>query len=179
MKKLCVFCGSSSGKKIEYTNIAKNLGDTIVKNGWGLVYGGGSIGLMGTVANTVLEKKGHVIGVIPKKIVELEVGHEGLENLYIVDSMHERKQKMYDESDAFVAIPGGMGTLDEFCEIITWAQLEYHQKPCYILNTHGFFDHLIAHFKSINEEGFLSNNHLALVQVVDTVDELMAKLNNA
>ncbi len=178
MKNLCVFCGSSFGTNPKFTELAKDLGEKIVSNSMGLVYGGGSIGLMGAVADSVLNKKGSVIGVIPKKIVELEVGHEGLKDLIIVDSMHERKNKMYDFSDAFVAIPGGMGTLDEFCEIITWAQLEYHKKPCYILNSEGFFDHLLAHFKFINKEGFLSTPHLELVQIVDSVDSLMSKLKN-
>lgn len=178
MKNLCVFCGSSFGTNPKFKDLAISLGKEMVKKSWGLVYGGGSIGLMGAVADSVLEEDGSVIGVIPQKIVELEVGHENLKDLIVVDTMHDRKNKMYDLSQAFVAIPGGMGTLDEFCEIITWAQLEYHSKPCYIINSEGFFDHLIAHFRFINKEGFLSDDHLGLVKIVNSIEEMMSDLEN-
>tara|TARA_R110002072_G_scaffold534_2_gene3564 strand:+ start:103571 stop:104113 length:543 start_codon:yes stop_codon:yes gene_type:complete len=162
MKKLCVFCGSSAGNDPKYVSEAKDLGAFMAENQLGLVYGGASIGVMGAVADGVLDKKGTVVGVIPQSIIDLEVGHQHLTNLYIVDSMHERKQKMYDLSDAFLAIPGGIGTLDELCEIFTWAQLEYHKKPIYIVNQDGFFDHLLNHFQSCVDKGFVKKEHLDL-----------------
>ena len=175
-KRVCVFCGSSSGNNPQYIEEAKSFGESLHKEGHSLVYGPASVGIMGAVADAILEKGGEARGVIPKSIVDMEVAHEGLTEIEIVDSMHERKQMMYDWSDGFVAIPGGMGTLDEFCEIVTWAQLRYHQKPCYILNVNGFYDHLIAHFKHINKEGFLKDAHLELVKVVDTVDSFMESI---
>ncbi len=174
MKKICVFCGSASGKNSKYVGLANELGDKLVQKDMGLVYGGASIGVMGAVADSVLKKDGAVWGVIPQAIIDLEVGHENLTELKIVGSMHERKKQMYDLSDAFVAIPGGMGTLDELCEIITWAQLKFHHKPCYVLNVDGFFDHLMEHFRYINTEGFLSDEHLALVKEVKSLDELFS-----
>ncbi|MCP4914709.1 MAG: TIGR00730 family Rossman fold protein [Oligoflexia bacterium] len=166
MKNLCVFCGSSAGKSEIYVNEARTLGNYMAENNLGLVYGGASIGVMGAVADGVLEKDGKVIGIIPQSIIDLEVGHQNLTNLYVVDSMHERKQKMYDLSDAFLAIPGGIGTLDELCEIFTWAQLEYHKKPIYIVNHNGFFDHLLKHFEHCVEQGFVRPEHLDLFRTV-------------
>ncbi|MDD0854308.1 TIGR00730 family Rossman fold protein [Halobacteriovorax sp. GB3] len=174
MKKIAVFCGSSAGKSPKYVEMAKELGELLVENNMGLVYGGASIGVMGAVADSVLEKKGEVWGVMPKSLVDWEVAHDNLTKFEVVESMHERKKIMYDWSDAFVAIPGGMGTLDELCEIITWAQLEYHTKPCYVLNFDGFFDHLLAHFKLANAEGFLSDEHLGLVREVNSIQEFIA-----
>lgn len=172
MKKICVFCGSASGKGENYIKMAQELGDKIVINNFGLVYGGASIGVMGAVADSVLKNNGEVIGVMPKSLVDWEVGHEGLSKFEIVETMHERKEKMYDYSDAFVAIPGGMGTLDELCEIVTWAQLEYHKKPIFLVNFNGFFDGLIAHFKNAVTEGFLKQEHMDLITIVDSNDEL-------
>lgn len=175
MKYLCVFCGSSSGKQEKYTAEAFKLGQGLVDQDWGLVYGGASIGVMGAVADGVLKKEGKVLGVIPESIANLEVAHEGLTQLEVVDSMHERKDRMYQLSDAFVAIPGGMGTLDELCEIVTWAQLKYHHKPVFVWNQDGFYDHLLAHFRHIHQEGFLKKEHLDLVQEVKTLDELLLR----
>ena len=171
MKKICVFCGSSKGTLPKYTENAYSLGQTLAKNNLGLVYGGASIGVMGAVADGCLAENGEVYGVIPSSILDLEVGHDGLTKLDIVDNMHERKAKMYDLSDAFFALPGGMGTLDELCEIVTWSQLKYHEKPCYVINEDGFFDHLMNHFRFINKEGFLSDAHLDLVREFSTAQE--------
>ena len=173
---LCVFCGSASGKGSGYIDFAIELGSAIADNNYHLVYGGASIGVMGAVADQVLEKGNDVIGVMPQSLIDWEVGHKGLTKLDIVDSMHVRKEKMYAYSDAFIAIPGGFGTLDELCEIVTWAQLKYHEKPIYILNYNGFFDYLIKHFESASENGFISKEHLALIKTVSTIDELMNDL---
>ncbi|WP_127718457.1 TIGR00730 family Rossman fold protein [Halobacteriovorax sp. HLS] len=172
MKNICVFCGSSAGKEAHYVEMAKELGNSLSSMDMNLVYGGASIGVMGAIANQMLENKSEVWGVMPQSLVDWEVAHDGLTKFEIVDSMHRRKEIMYEWSDAFVAIPGGFGTLDELCEILTWAQLKYHKKPCYLLNYNSFFDHLIAHFKLINKEGFLSDDHLKLLTVVSSISEL-------
>lgn len=164
MENICVFCGSASGASEDYTKMAKSLGKELADREMGLVYGGASIGVMGAVADGCLDAGGKVFGVIPESIRDLEVGHQNLTQLEIVDTMHDRKARMYDLSSAFFALPGGMGTLDELCEIVTWAQLQYHAKPCYVINYNGFFDALMQHFKHINQQGFLSDAHLNLVR---------------
>ncbi len=177
MKKyLCVFCGSASGKGNSFVDFAIELGESIVNHGYHLVYGGASIGVMGAVADRVLEKGHEVVGVMPQSLIDWEVGHKGLTKLEVVDSMHVRKEKMYTYSDAFVAIPGGFGTLDELCEIVTWAQLKYHQKPIYILNFNGFFDHLIMHFKKAHENGFISKEHIDLIKVYNDIPDMMKSI---
>lgn len=176
-KKICVFCGASSGKGSQYVDMAISLGQKLVENNYGLVYGGASIGVMGAVADSVLENKGEVIGVMPKSLVDWEVGHEGLSKFEIVDTMHARKERMYDYSDAFIAIPGGFGTLDELCEILTWAQLEYHSKPIFLMNYNGFFDGLIQHFKNAVAEGFLRQEHYDLITIVNDEEEFFEKLD--
>lgn len=173
MKRLCVFCGSSPGKDKKYSEYAKMLGEKLAQYNLGLVYGGASIGVMGAIADSILENDGEAWGVIPKSLLDWEVGHEGLTSLEVVDNMHLRKERMYQLSDGFVAMPGGMGTLDEICEIITWSQLKYHNKPCYILNVEGFFDHLIHHFDFLVSEGFLSAEHRKLVIVKNSIGELL------
>lgn len=172
MKKMAVFCGSSKGNKPTYCEEAKKIGELFFKHQWGLVYGGASVGVMGAIADSILNKKGEVWGVIPQSLVQWEVAHQGLQRLEVVDSMHQRKQRMYDLSDAFLAIPGGMGTLDELCEIVTWAQLRYHQKPIYIYNADGFFNHLWKHLEHCVQEGFLSQEHLKLLSVINSLEEL-------
>lgn len=172
-KMLCVFCGSSQGNNPKYMELANSLGSKMGEKKIGLVYGGASIGLMGEVADSALKNGAKVIGVIPESLTRLEIVHQGLTENHIVSTMHERKKMMYDFSDAFVAIPGGMGTLDEMCEILTWAQLKYHQKPCYILNTFSFYDALLEHFNFIHQQGFLKKEHLDLVRVVNSIDELL------
>jgi uncharacterized protein (TIGR00730 family) len=174
---ICVFCGSSAGKGKQYTQEAKVVGNLLADLNHGLVYGGASIGVMGAIADQVLARQGRVIGVIPQSLMDWEVGHQGLTQLEVVDSMHQRKQRMYVLSDAFLALPGGMGTLDELCEIITWAQLRYHQKPTYVYNASGFFDSMLEHFRRCHQEGFLSAEHLALAREVKSIDELREALS--
>ena len=178
-KRVCIFCGSSSGKSAKYVDFAKDLGDKMCDENYDLVYGGASIGVMGAVADKVLERGNDVIGIMPQSLIDWEVGHQGLTKLEVVDSMHKRKELMYDYSDTFVAIPGGFGTLDELCEIITWAQLKYHSKPIYVLNFNGFFTSMLDHFKNAHEEGFISKEHLDLVRVVNSTEDLMGSLKES
>jgi uncharacterized protein (TIGR00730 family) len=176
MKKICVFCGSSNGRDPKFIELANNIGTLIGRNGWGLVYGGGKVGLMGAVANSVLSQKQDVIGVIPKSLMSAEVAHMGVTKLHVVETMHERKKLMYDLSDAFLVLPGGMGTLDEMFEIITWAQLKYHHKPIYILNEFGFFDSLLQFVHHSNDQGFIKSEHLQLFKVIQKVEDVMSIL---
>ena len=163
IRRICVFCGSSSGKRPVYRDAARAIGGLLAQQKIGLVYGGGRVGLMGELADAVLERGGEAIGVIPRALMEKEVGHLGLTELRIVGSMHERKALMAELSDAFVALPGGYGTLDEFCEVLTWGQLGLHQKPCGLLNVDGYFNDLLALFKHAVGEGFLHPIHSTLV----------------
>jgi len=171
MKNICVFCGSAEGNSAKYMEKAKSLGEEIASSDLGLVYGGASIGLMGAIADGSLSVGGKVYGVIPKFLGDREIAHQGLTELHCVENMHERKKLMYDLSDAFLAFPGGMGTLDELCEIVTWAQLGEHNKPCYLYNFDGFFDGLLAHFEKCYQEGFLSRDHLNLVKVCNSLPQ--------
>ncbi|GAB4016253.1 MAG: hypothetical protein Fur0010_15920 [Bdellovibrio sp.] len=141
-----------------------NLGLELTKKNIGLVYGGGSVGLMGVIADTVLENKGKVWGVIPQFLADWEVAHKDLTHMETVVSMHERKKRMYDLSDAFFVMPGGIGTLDEFFEVLTWSQLNLHKKPIYLINQNGFFDAIVQHLQFIHDSGFLSKKHLDLVR---------------
>lgn len=175
--RICVFCGSASGNGTKYLEESKDLGERIANGKHALVYGGASIGVMGKIADTVLENEGHVIGVMPKSLIEWEVGHQGLTEFYEVDTMHTRKEKMYELSDVFVTYPGGMGTLDELCEITTWAQLQYHKKKIYLVNIAGYFEHLINHLKHSVKEGFLKPEHLELITVVNSNEELFERIN--
>ena len=134
MKKLCVFCGSASGNHPLYLETARMLGEMMARENIALVYGGATIGVMGAVADSVLRHGGVVIGVMPKVLVNYEIAHKGLTELHVVEDMHTRKKMMYDRSDAFISLPGGMGTLDEMFEILTWSQLQLHNKPCFIYN---------------------------------------------
>lgn len=179
MKKLCVFCGSSKGSAPHFLALANELGQKMAERKIGLVYGGSSIGLMGELAESCLEKNGQVFGVIPQKLVDWEVAHQGLTELKVVDTMHARKEKMYEWADGFVALPGGLGTLDEFCEILTWAQLEYHSKPCWLLNHQDFYGHWIQHLRQTHTNGFLSSGHLELVRIVDGVSDLLDDFEQA
>lgn len=167
VKRVCVFCGSSLGKREEYTTAARHLGEALVKRGLGLVYGGGHVGLMGVVADAMLALGGEVIGVIPQSLAIKEVAHPGLPDLRIVNTMHERKMLMSDLADAFIALPGGFGTLDEFCEIVTWAQLGMHRKPCGLLNTLDFFDPFLSFIDHAVTEGFVRPIHRDIL-LVDT-----------
>ena len=172
MKKLCIFCGSAAGKNSKYLELGANIGAMLVKNNIGLVYGGASIGLMGAIANSVMKNGGHVTGVIPKALVDYEVAHKGLTELFITDNMHQRKQMMYDCSDAFLSLPGGMGTLDEMFEVLTWTQLKYHEKPSYILNFEGFYDSLLTYLRHSESEGFIRTAHLELLTELKDISML-------
>jgi uncharacterized protein (TIGR00730 family) len=163
VRRICVFCGSNPGRRPEYAGAAREMGRVLVERGVGLVYGGGKVGLMGIVADTVLAGGGEVAGVIPEALVAREVGHAGLTALHVVRTMHERKALMADLADGFVALPGGFGTFEEFCEVLTWSQLGFHPKPCGLLNVAGYYDPLLALFDRAVEEGFVPPRHRALV----------------
>jgi uncharacterized protein (TIGR00730 family) len=159
MQRVCVYCGSYSGRDPLYGAQAVALGQELARRGMTLVYGGGRVGLMGTVADAALRAGGKVIGVMPKALVDKELAHQGLTELHVVNSMHERKTMMADLSDGFVTMPGGFGTMDEFCEIMTWLQLGFHRKPVSILNVNGYFDGLLAFFNHTVEQGFVKASH--------------------
>ncbi|MFM8552743.1 MAG: TIGR00730 family Rossman fold protein [Nitrospiraceae bacterium] len=156
MKRICVFCGSREGARPVYAETARTLGGLLARDGIGLVYGGGGIGLMKVLADAVLDAGGTVTGVIPHALTVKEIAHPRVTDLRIVGSMHERKALMAELSDAFIALPGGYGTLEEFCEVVTWAQLGLHHKPCGLLNVAGFYDPLLAQLDRQVAEGFLS-----------------------
>ncbi len=163
MKRVCVFCGSARGSRSQYLEAAQEVGGLLAARGLTLVYGGGNVGLMGAVADAALAAGGEVIGVIPESLVAWEVAHAGLTDLQVVPSMHVRKARMADLADAFIALPGGFGTFDEFCEVLTWSQLGFHQKPCGVLNVAGYYTPLLALFDHAVEEQFLRPQHRALV----------------
>ena len=165
--RVCVFCGSSPGVGSGYLAAAEALGKEMVKRGFGLVYGGAGVGLMGRIADTVLAGGGTVIGVMPAALVDREVAHPELSDLRVVDSMHERKALMADLADAFIAMPGGLGTLEELLEALTWAQLGIHNKPCGVLNVDGYFDNLKAFLDTAMDRQFVDPNHRSLL--VDAV----------
>ena len=165
MKRLCVFCGSSAGVRPEYTAVAAATGRLLVERGIGLVYGGGKVGLMGVLADAVLAASGEAIGVIPHALQEREVGHTGLSEMHVVDTMHQRKALMADLADGFVSLPGGFGTYEEFFEVLTWSQLGIHPKPCGVLNVAGFYDALLALADHAVAEGFVRAEHRQLVLV--------------
>ena len=162
-RRICVFCGSNLGINPAYKHAAGSLGRLLAERQIEVVYGGGNIGLMGVLADTVLEAGGRVTGVIPESLMAKEVGHQGLNELLIVGSMHERKALMADLSDGFIALPGGFGTFEEFCEVVTWSQLGLHAKPCGILNVEGYYDPLLALFDQAVCEGFLRQGNRGLV----------------
>jgi uncharacterized protein (TIGR00730 family) len=163
--RICVFCGSSVGAIPKYLAEARSLGQQMAGGGWGLVYGGTSIGLMGATADAALSGGAEVIGVLPQGLQDREIAHRGLTKLHLVKSMHERKALMASLSDAFIALPGGYGTLDEFFEIVTWAQLEIHSKPCILINTDGYYDFLLRFLDHAVREEFVRPANLRLVQV--------------
>lgn len=163
MKKICVFSGSSSGAIGDYRDAAARLGTLLAHRSIGLVYGGAAVGLMGAVADAAIAAGGAVTGVIPRALVDREVAHTGLSDLRIVDSMHERKALMADLSDAFIALPGGIGTFEELFEVWTWTQLGIHAKPCAVLNVHGFYDKLLGFLDHVVDEQFLTPVHRAML----------------
>ncbi|QDG51535.1 TIGR00730 family Rossman fold protein [Persicimonas caeni] len=176
MKTICIFCGSSPGNDPVYAQAAQLTGATLAREGFRVVYGGGSVGLMGEVADAALAEGGEVIGVIPTGLNDKERAHSGLTELHVVGSMHERKAMMADLADGFMALPGGMGTLEEFAEIFTWAQLGIHKKPCGLLNVEGYFDPLISYFDHAVAEGFLWEDHRRIILSGDSPDDLIAQL---
>ena len=176
IKKLCVFCGSSMGNRPVYREAAARLGNHLATSGIALVYGGGRVGLMGVLADSVLAAGGEAIGVMPKALVDKEIAHATLTRLHIVESMHERKALMADLADAFVLLPGGFGSWEEFCEVLTWLQLGIHRKPCGILNIEGYYDALMALAAHGVAEGFIAPPHKEMVVVQDTVQQLISEL---
>jgi uncharacterized protein (TIGR00730 family) len=167
MKRVCVFCGSSVGNQAVYRDTAVAMGGLLAARGVGLVYGGGNVGLMGIIADAVLAGGGEVIGVIPRALADREIAHAGVTDLRIVDSMHTRKAMMAELADAFIAMPGGVGTFEEFFEVVTWAQLGLHRKPCGLLNVSGFYAPLAAFIDQAVTEGFINPVHRAAI-VVDS-----------
>jgi uncharacterized protein (TIGR00730 family) len=163
IRRVCVFCGSNAGGSGVYTAAAQALAAELVRRGLGLVYGAGNVGLMGAVADAMLAHGGHVIGVIPQALKDKEVCHLGLSDLRVVGTMHERKALMVELSDAFIAMPGGYGTLDELCEVLTWAQLGLHRKPCGVLDVAGYFAPFLAQMDRAVAERFLTREHRRLV----------------
>ena len=162
MKTVCVFCGSGEGASVSYAESARLLGDTLARRGLRVVFGGGQVGLMGVLADAVLEAGGEAVGVMPKALLEKEIGHQSLTELHVVSTMHERKALMADLSDGFIALPGGYGTFEELLEVLTWAQLSLHEKPCGLLNVEGFYDPLLSLFDHAVEEQFVREDHRAL-----------------
>ena len=176
MKRVCVFTGSSPGARPEYAAAAQQFGAEIAARGYELVYGGGRVGLMGVIADAVLAGGGRVIGVIPENLVAKEIGHSGLTELRIVKSMHERKALMADLSDAFVAMPGGIGTMEEFFEVLTWAQLGLHAKPCGLLQVAGYFDALLALLDRAVQERFVKAEHMTMLVASPSPTDLLDRL---
>lgn len=178
MHSVCVFCGSSKGIDRAYTEAARSLGRTLAEANVRLIFGGGHVGLMGVLSNAALEAGGEVIGVIPGFLVERELAHSGLNDLRIVGSMHERKALMSELCDGFITLPGGTGTLEEFFEILTWAQLGEHEKPCGLLNVAGYYDPLLAVFDHMLDKGFLSQSNRALLLVESEPAKLLQRLDH-
>lgn len=175
-RRLCVFCGSSRGSNPVFEAKAAELGRLLAERGIGLVYGGGNVGLMGSLADAVLAAGGEVIGVIPQALLDKEVGHQGLTELRVVGSMHERKQLMADLSDGFVALPGGVGTLEELFEIWTWLQLSFHEKPVGIWNVDGFYDWMLAGIEKLVVEGFLRQEHAEILLRSSLATDLLGQM---
>ena len=177
VKRICVNCGSSPGFDPCYMGMARMLGQAIVDNGFDLVYGGADIGLMGEIADTVLGGGRAVIGIIPESLAN-KVSHQGLTELHVVDSMHERKAMMFDLSDAFIALPGGFGTLEEITELMTWAQLGIHSKPCGLVNVAGYYDTLLSFLDNAVSQGFMKREHREMLLVSDDPEALIDRLKN-
>jgi uncharacterized protein (TIGR00730 family) len=176
MKTVCVFCASSGGARPSYGAAARRMGSALARRGLGLVYGGGRVGLMGVLADAALRAGGRVIGVIPKALLEKEIAHAGLSKLHVVGSMHERKKLMADLSDSFVALPGGYGTLEEFLEVLSWAQLGIHDKPCGLLEVEGYWEPLSSLFDKAVTEGFVKPDHRSLVLTEEDPELLLEKM---
>ena len=178
IKRVCVFLGSSPGNSPIYARTAQELARLLASRGLELVYGGAQVGTMGILADEMLASGGKALGVIPRALASKEIAHEGLTELHIVSSMHERKQKMADLADAFIALPGGLGTLEELFEVLTWAQLGMHSKPCGLLNVRGFFDSLLAYVAATVERGFVKAEHRDMILVAESPVELLEQLQS-
>lgn len=176
MKRLAVYCGSATPRDPVYMELAHTVGRTLAQRGIGVVYGGGRLGLMGAIADSALAAGGEVIGVIPQALVDAEVAHRGLTELHVVDGMHDRKRRFTDLADGFVTIPGGTGTMDELWEALSWAQLGYHADPVGLLNTAGYYDHLVAFWEKMGEVGFLRAQHRDLLIVDETLGGLLDRM---
>ena len=176
LKRICVFCGSSVGSRPAYAAAARELGRTLAERGLGIVFGGGKVGLMGVLADAALAAGGEAIGVIPEALVAREIGHNGLTKLHVVRSMHQRKTLMADLADAFIALPGGYGTFEEFFEAVTWTQLGIHKKPCGLLNVNGYYDALLALLDRAVADGFIREANRILVLDAPDVPMLLGKL---
>lgn len=170
--RVCVFCGSKNGEDKDLKNLARDLGGFIADNGHELVYGGANVGLMGAVADGALDKGGYVIGVLPEVLKQYEVAHEGLSEFHWVDSMHERKAKMEDLSDIFITLPGGVGTLEEFFEQLTWKQIGIHKKPVVLFNYKEYYSSLIGFMQNVERAGFLREGDVQNLSIVETISEL-------
>ncbi|MGF6392922.1 TIGR00730 family Rossman fold protein [Pseudomonas plecoglossicida] len=173
VRSVCVFCGASIGANPAYREAAVALGQAIARRGLTLVYGGGAVGLMGTVAEAAMAAGGEVIGIIPESLMNAEIGHKGLTRLEVVDGMHARKARMAELSDAFIALPGGLGTLEELFEVWTWGQLGYHAKPLGLLDVNGFYEKLGGFLDHIVEEGFVRPQHRAMLLLEQQADALL------
>ncbi|MCE2030297.1 TIGR00730 family Rossman fold protein [Sessilibacter corallicola] len=178
MNKVCVYCGSSSGRTSDYITYANQLADVFLSKNIELVYGGASIGVMGALANRMIARGGRVTGVIPKALAEKEIAHSGLTNLHVVESMHNRKMMMAELADGFIALPGGMGTFEELFEVLTWAQLGFHHKPCGLLNSNRFYDQLISFLNHAVDEKFIKPVHRDLLLVSSDPAQLVEKMEN-
>jgi uncharacterized protein (TIGR00730 family) len=165
MKRICVYCGSSPGRLPDYVNAARDLGAELAARGLGLVYGGASVGVMGAVADAVLDHGGEVIGVIPHSLATKEVAHHGLDELLVVSSMHERKARMAELSDGFIALPGGWGTIEEIFEMLTWSQLGFHRNPCGLLNISSYYDELFAFLEHAIDQRFVKEEHRPMIMM--------------
>jgi uncharacterized protein (TIGR00730 family) len=175
MRRLCVYCGSNPGSQPDYTAAAKNLARALVERNIEVVYGGASVGIMGVLANAILAEGGHVIGIIPQTLVDKEVAHPGLSDLRVVKSMHERKTLMAELSDGFIALPGGLGTLEELFEVLTWALLGLHQKPCGLLNICDYYRSLIDFLDHAVAEKFIKDVHRAMLLVEEQPERLLER----
>ena len=178
MKRICVFCGSSRGTGEHYVDAARNLGLSLINHNLSLVYGGASVGLMGVIADTFIEKAGEVVGVIPKALFDREVAYTGLTDLRVVNTMHERKSLMAELSDGFIALPGGLGTIEEFFEVLTWAQLGIHQKPCGLLNVNGYFDRLTEFLDHAVSQRFIEKECRSMILMDKDPDALLQKMKS-
>ena len=177
MKRICVYCGSSPGLLPDYRESARQLGYEMAARGLGLVYGGASVGVMGAVADAVLERGGHAIGVIPQSLATKEVAHDRLDDLIVVDSMHTRKAKMAELSDGFIALPGGWGTLEEIFEMLTWAQLGFHEKPCGLLNVAAYYDHLFIFLEEAMRQQFVKEEYRPMIMMDETPASLLDRFS--